>query len=89
MGKVIKTVVHTFPASDYLAIENQIIYESWERTEIGQWIKKHSVEELEINEKAAGWAMDMGGAYANAVYISVTATLIEKDYVFYKLKWGK
>jgi len=89
MVKLIKTIVHTFPASDFLDIENQFIYESWEKTEIGQWMKKHSVKELEIDHKAVNWAIDMGGGYPSAVQITVTATLTEKDYVFYKLKWAK
>jgi hypothetical protein len=89
MEPVIKTVVHKFVIGDYLGVEAQTIYEAWERTDIGLWIKQNVESDLEIVLKNTEYGIDMGGGFPVASHYEVLATFTEKNYIFYTLKWAK
>jgi hypothetical protein len=79
---VIDTCLHTFRMGDvedpYL-YASQPIYE-WQQTEHGQWVMEHAVEEPTF--------------FCNADFnsfgyrVTIMGKLEEKDYTFFKLKWG-
>ena len=79
MEPVIKTVVHEFVIGDYLGVEAQTIYEAWERTDIGQWICKHSPC---ITYKSY---MDENLGFLRITFV---AYLTPSDYTFFTLKFS-
>jgi len=79
---VIKTCLHTFRMGD---VEDPYLYAAfpiseWQQTEYGQWVMKHAVEEpvffCDPDPVSMGYR------------VSIMGELEEKDYTFFKLKWG-
>jgi len=90
MDKLIKIVVHQWPTSEWIgSIEAQSIYEQWLSQEEGTWLKNNAIGDLEVKQTDTTYGIDMGGGYPISHNYEVTATLTEKNYVFYKLKWAR
>lgn len=79
---VIETCLHTFRMGD---VEDPYLYAAfpiseWQQTEYGQWVMKHAVEEpvffCDTDPASMGYR------------VSIMGKLEEKDYTFFKLKWG-
>jgi|LauGreDrversion4_2_1035121.scaffolds.fasta_scaffold751485_1 hypothetical protein len=79
---VVKAIFHTFRMGD---VEDPYLYagfpiSEWQKTEHGRWIMEHAVGEPVF------WCdpdpVSMG------YRVSITGELEEKDYTFFKLKWG-
>jgi hypothetical protein len=79
----LKIVVHKIPMGD---VEDPEIYAAepiiaFEKTAKGQWLHKHSCEQMTFNiypnPETYGWV------------VVITAWLEEQDLTYYKLKWGE
>lgn len=88
MGTV-RVLVHTFPCSYELGVENQTVYDWWTNTAEGEWVKNFSIGELEITEHKTTYSFDIGGHYPIQTNYAVYATFSNHDYLIYKLKWAK
>jgi len=89
MDKLVNVVVHHWPASEWIgSIEAQSLYDHWLSQEEGTWLQNNAVGDLRV-ETTSTFGIDMGGAYPISYFYKVSATLTEKNYVFYKLKWAR
>lgn len=67
-----------FP-SDLINRSEKMVLEQWIDTDVGKWVNDRKNDELTIH----GW-MDM---LLGQPKYAIVATLEEKDYTFYNLKW--
>jgi hypothetical protein len=79
---VVETCLHTFSMGD---VEDPYLYAAfpiseWQKTEHGQWVMKHALEEPVFFCNA-----DLNSF---GFRVTVMGKLEEKDYTFFKLKWG-
>jgi hypothetical protein len=80
--KIHNVVVKSFLISD---VDDPIMYAAeplyeWENSEVGQWVKKHSIE-------TPMWHR-MQEAYTYSHKFCITAKLRSRDLTYFLLKWG-
>jgi hypothetical protein len=78
----IDVVFHTFRMGD---VEDPYLYAAhpiyeWQQTEHGQWVMEHAVSEPTF------WCNPDPASFGYRV--AIQGKLEEKDYTFFKLKWG-
>ena len=77
-----KFVVHKFNVGD---VDDPQLYAAsplyeWERSEVGQWVMKHSKE-------TPSWSQ-YTDPYSYGYQFIITADLSEEDITYFALKWG-